>query len=309
MDRLYTFICCNNAGKSFRFKLSQFSFNILVGICLISFIGLFVSLGFNAYLINFHVKSKNFVDKQELQAEVVKKLSSEIVSLRYIAEDLVEKEEALRQDLGRPKYRSLKKKKNIRFKVNNFNKKYPLKDQSIFVIHQLSNELDYLRKNLLVLERNMREHTYIFSQYQEWFEEMPSIWPVYGHIQSKYGWRMHPITKRRQFHKGIDIPAWTGAPVQATADGYVEFSGWDGGYGWMVVISHNFSYRTIYGHLSEIDIVQGVRVSKGQIIGKIGTSGRSTGPHIHYEIRQGRKALDPMDYLDLDLFTAVSKLW
>lgn len=309
MNRLYSFICCTSSGKSIRFKLSQTLVYSIVASLLVCFVGLFFSVGLNVYLFNFHAKSKNYVNEQELQAQVVSKLSSEILSLRYITEDLVEKEAALRQDLGRPKYRSLSKKKNIKRKLKAFKTQYPSDDQNTYVIHQLSNQIDYIKGNVLKLEKNMRRHVDVFTQYQRWFEEMPSIWPVFGHIQSKYGWRMHPISKRRQFHKGIDIPAWTGAPVQATADGYVEFSGWDGGYGWMVVISHNFSYRTIYGHLSEIDVVQGVRVSKGQIIGKIGTSGRSTGPHIHYEIRQGRKALDPMDYLDLDLFTAVSKLW
>ena len=117
------------------------------------------------------------------------------------------------------------------------------------------------------------------------------------------------MRRKRQFHKGIDIPAWIGAPVQATADGYVEFAGYGGGYGWMIVISHKFGYKTIYAHLSEIEVTQSTRVFKGQIIGKIGNSGLSTGPHIHYEILRRRKAVEPTQFLNLDLFTAVSKLW
>ena len=119
----------------------------------------------------------------------------------------------------------------------------------------------------------MRRHMAVYDQYKSWFDETPSIWPVYGYIRSGYGWRTHPLRRKRQFHKGIDIPAWIGAPVQATADGYVEFAGYGGGYGWMIVISHKFGYKTIYAHLPEIEVTQSTRVFKGQIIGKIGNSG------------------------------------
>ena len=309
MSKDYSFICCSSSGRSFRLKLNQLSVWLLSGLSIIAIVGLVISVSFNIYLYKYHSQSKDVVQEQELQSEVISTLQSEILSLRSITEDLVKKEEALRQDLGQPKYRSLVKKKRIRRKVSYFLRHYPNQNLNLFVTHQLSNEINYIKENVLQLERQYRQHLFVFSQYQDWFDSMPSIWPVYGHIQSRYGWRMHPLTRRRQFHKGIDIPAWTGAPVQATADGYVEFSGWDGGYGWMVVIAHDFAYRTIYAHMSEIDVIQGIRVSKGQIIGKIGTSGRSTGPHIHYEIRQGRKAKDPLAYLDLDLFTAISKLW
>ena len=310
MKTKYSLIICSELGKSFRFKFSRSFAYFISFVGFISFLLLLISIAINVYFFEFHSRSKKYVNDQDNQKEVIQKLQSEIISLRYMAVDLVEKEERIRQDLGRPKYRSLVKKKRIRSKVRTFNKQYPIIDNvSNVPIHQISSEMNYLRKYLLDIERHFRQHLFVYNQYQDWFDEMPSIWPVYGHIQSKYGWRMHPLTRRKQFHKGIDIPAWIGAPVQATADGYVEFSGWDGGYGWMVVISHNYAYRTIYAHMSEIDVVQGIRVFKGQTIGKIGNSGRSTGPHIHYEIRRGRKALDPMDYLDLDLFTAVSKLW
>ena len=122
--------------------------------------------------------------------------------------------------------------------------------------------------------------------------------------------RIHPKTGRRQFHKGIDIPSWIGAPIQATADGVVEFSGWGGGYGWLVIILHEFGgYRTIYAHMSERLVSKGMQVSKGQVIGRVGQSGLTTGPHIHYEIRRYTQALAPRKYLDLDLFTAGTRMW
>ena len=225
-------------------------------------------------------------------------------------EELIRKEEEIRQDLGRPKYRKLSYRRRIRRKERQFLRQYPsqFEGQALDVFN-ISSQMSYLKGHVVTMERKMRRHVKVFDQYLEWFQETPSIWPVYGYIRSGYGWRVHPLKRSRQFHKGIDIPAWIGAPVQATADGYVEFSGWGGGYGWMVVLSHKFGIKTFYAHLSEVEVRQGVRVNKGQIIGKIGTSGLSTGPHVHYEIRHRRKALEPTRYLNLDLFTAVSKLW
>ena len=210
--------------------------------------------------------------------------------------------------MGRPKYRKLSNRRRINRKKRSFNRGYPDND-FLLDTYALSGQLMYLKDEVIKLEKSMRTHSKVFKQYLAWFDETPSIWPVYGYIRSGYGWRTHPLKRVRQFHKGIDIPAWVGAPVQATADGYVEFSGWGGGYGWMVVLSHKYGIKTFYAHLSEIEVTKGIRVNKGQIIGKIGTSGLSTGPHVHYEIRQRRKALEPTTYLNLDLFTAVSKLW
>ena len=102
--------------------------------------------------------------------------------------------------------------------------------------------------------------------------------------------------RTKQFHKGIDIPAWKGAPVQATADGYVEFAGWGGGYGWIVVLSHKFGYKTIYAHLSSRDVQKGETVYRGQKIGEVGNTGRSTAPHLHYEVKYQSQAIDPSEF-------------
>lgn len=238
--------------------------------------------------------------------ESIELLQIEINALRSMVEQLIQKEEAIRQDLGRPKYRKLSKKRLIKQKLGGFTESYPNNTPSI---HQFGYELAYLKQHVISMEKKMRRHDNVFNQYVTWFKSMPSIWPVYGYVRSGYGWRIHPVKRKRLFHKGVDVPAWLGAPVQATADGYVEYAGWAGGYGWTIVLSHDFGYQTLYAHLSELDASSGTWVNKGQIIGKIGNSGLSTGPHVHYEIRQRRKALEPTAYLDLDLFTAISKLW
>ena len=103
---------------------------------------------------------------------------------------------------------------------------------------------------------------------------MASVW-----VHSGYGWRTRHLRRKQQFHKGIDIPAWTGAPVQATADGYVEFAGYGGGYSWMIAFLINLAIRPfLCSFVKKLRVPGFARVFKGQIIGKIGTSGLSTGP-------------------------------
>ena len=308
MKRDLSFLISRSNGKPFNFKLSLLSFRFAITGLVALLILFFVSLAVNVFLLNHYQASKHQVTHSKEQQEVIEVLYNEVESLKKMMEELIQKEEEIRQDLGRPKYRKLSNRRRINRKKDLFNKGYP-DDSFLLDTYALSGQLMYLKDQVVKIEKSMRVHSKVFKQYLAWFDETPSIWPVYGYIRSGYGWRTHPLKRVRQFHKGIDIPAWVGAPVQATADGFVEFSGWGGGYGWMVVLSHQYGIKTFYAHLSEIEVTRGVRVNKGQIIGKIGTSGLSTGPHVHYEIRQRRKALEPTKYLNLDLFTAVSKLW
>ena len=122
------------------------------------------------------------------------------------------------------------------------------------------------------------------------------LWPIYGIISSPFGWRIHPITKRRQFHRGIDIAAPTGTPIFAPMDGIVTFAGNMGGYGLTVEIS-NGSYRFRFGHLSRIDVYIGQKVKQGELIGRVGSTGRSTGPHLHFEVHYMNKVMNPLDFL------------
>ncbi len=114
---------------------------------------------------------------------------------------------------------------------------------------------------------------------------------------SRFGWRTHPLTGSRRFHSGIDIGAPSGTPVVATATGTVISAGWNGGYGKAIVIQHNDSQQTLYGHLSEISVQPGQQIAQGSVIGLVGSTGNSTGPHLHFEARSpganGWVAVDP----------------
>ncbi len=135
------------------------------------------------------------------------------------------------------------------------------------------------------------------DEYHKLLAETPDIWPLHGYISSPFGWRRSPFGTGWEFHKGIDICAYYGAPIRATADGKVEYAGWYEGYGKFVKIYHRDGIETCYGHMSKIIVKAGEYVKKGQVIGYEGCTGLCTGPHLHYEVRINGVAVNPINYL------------
>jgi murein DD-endopeptidase MepM/ murein hydrolase activator NlpD len=132
---------------------------------------------------------------------------------------------------------------------------------------------------------------------------IPSLVPVNSSrlMSSGFGMRVHPVLGGYRAHKGIDLPASTGTPIRATADGVVGKADWFGGYGLFVELEHGANMETRYGHMSRIAVAEGQSVRKGDIIGYVGTTGRSTGPHLHYEVRIAGQAVNPMPYMQSDI--------
>ncbi len=165
--------------------------------------------------------------------------------------------------------------KNIEHSINRIEKLVELEKSSL---ENAEDQLTKLKRRLL--------HT-------------PSIWPTYGYVTDGFGWRRHPITKRRQWHEGYDIANYPGTPVIATADGVIKATKWWSTYGNTVRIDHGFGIETRYAHLKNIYVRPGQEVKRGQKIGCIGSTGRVTGPHLHYEVRVLNQAVNPYDYLDI----------
>lgn len=128
---------------------------------------------------------------------------------------------------------------------------------------------------------------------------IPSLVPVSSNrsMSSGFGMRVHPVLGGMRAHKGIDLPAATGTPIHASADGVVGKADWFGGYGLFVELEHGGGMETRYGHMSRIAVAEGQRVSKGDVIGYVGSTGRSTGSHLHYEVRIGGEAVNPVPYM------------
>jgi murein DD-endopeptidase MepM/ murein hydrolase activator NlpD len=132
---------------------------------------------------------------------------------------------------------------------------------------------------------------------------IPSRVPVEGfRLTSDFGMRVHPVLGVRRGHKGIDLAAPVGTPVYATADGVVSRADWFSSYGLYIALEHGAEIQTRYGHLSRLNVIAGQKVRKGDLIGYVGSTGRSTGPHLHYEVRLAGAAVNPVPYMQADGF-------
>jgi murein DD-endopeptidase MepM/ murein hydrolase activator NlpD len=147
-----------------------------------------------------------------------------------------------------------------------------------------------------------------YSAYDEYLGRLlntvaftPMGYPRISSITSIFGYRSDPFdTQAAEYHPGIDFRGATGDPVHVTADGKVVFTGWKGGYGNCIIIQHKNDFQTLYGHLSHIGVHEGQKVNTGDVIGKVGSTGRSTGAHLHYEVRKNGKPINPVKFLTLN---------
>jgi len=168
----------------------------------------------------------------------------------------------------------------------------------------VSKELNTLRTTMTVAEKELqlqfssyREIAEKYSENKTRFAALPAIRPMNGYYSRKGPRvRLHPILNIYRRHEGIDIAADVGTPIYAPADGVVEFVGRSSGYGNTVEINHGFSYRTLYGHLSKALVQEGQRVKRGQLIARCGSTGLSSGPHLHYEVRKNGVPQNPLEY-------------
>lgn len=152
------------------------------------------------------------------------------------------------------------------------------------------------------MEEQIEEFSQLVSDVEDqlsYLECRPDYTPTTGQITSYFGYRIHPITKRRSMHDGLDFGADRGTTIKAAGSGVVTFSGTNGGYGKTIVISHGYGYKTVYAHNNSNKVSVGDKVEKGQKIGEVGNTGRSTGPHLHFEVHYNGKQINPMNTLDL----------
>ena len=165
------------------------------------------------------------------------------------------------------------------------------------MVERLSNGLDHLGKQAKIQSISFQELDNFFKNQKSLLSSTPSIWPIRGWVTSGFGFRKSPFTGLREKHEGWDIAARNGSPVHTTADGVVVVEGREYGYGNLVEIDHGYGRVTRYGHNSKHLVKVGDRVKRGQVIALVGNTGRSTGPHLHYEVLLNGVPANPKNYI------------
>ncbi len=161
----------------------------------------------------------------------------------------------------------------------------------------LNSRLDKLSAEATRQEQSLQELTAYFQDQKSLLASTPSTWPARGWVTSDFGQRIDPYTAERVMHAGLDIAGPHGKDIIAPSDGTVVFAGLEGGYGNVLVIDHGYGIKTRYGHLSAMKVKAGEKVKRGQLIGAIGNTGRSTGPHLHYEVRVNGLPQNPRKFI------------
>jgi len=177
------------------------------------------------------------------------------------------------------------------------------------LVNSMTDQLNLLAIRQKSQDKSYVEITNMVKNKEKLINATPSIQPVSNknldRIASGFGYRIDPVYKDRRLHPGLDFTAPSGTPIYATADGTVSDAGFNtGGYGNRVVVNHGFGYQTLYGHMSKIKAREGEKVKRGEVIGYVGSTGKSTGPHCHYEVHRSGRQVDPIYYFYNDLTPA-----
>lgn len=157
--------------------------------------------------------------------------------------------------------------------------------------------VDAMLRRVRFEQQSLTEIAAAVKEQESRLKNVPSIWPVQGWVGSGYGYRRDPFTGRREMHPGFDIVAPTGTPVAATAAGHVIYAGWKSGWGRCVEIDHGGGIKTFYAHCRTLKVSTGDNVYRGDLIATVGSSGRSTGTHLHYGVLAGKGWADPNNYV------------
>jgi len=232
--------------------------------------------------------------ENEILAKKYEDLQGRIDEINSIYSDLVEKEIVIRNIFNLPEISLDERQLGIGGPDNSDIENLTPNVKQMF---DTENDVDALLR-LAKFENEKFEEVYgVLAEKRSILDHTPSIMPTRGYRTRGFGMKLDPFTGYKQFHAGIDIGNKTGTPIYATADGVVKFTGVSGGMGRLIKINHGYGYETRYGHLSKIKVKRGQKVRRGDLIGLMGSTGYSTGPHLHYEVVKNGKRINPLEYI------------
>ncbi|UCB52167.1 MAG: M23 family metallopeptidase [Candidatus Zixiibacteriota bacterium] len=265
---------------------------VLVGAALILSSSLFLSISGAGRVVD-KLKLSRLEKKNTLLQAKLDDMNSTISSLQGQMAELIQKEEQVRMVFGLPE---------VDAQIRELGVGGPMPDKSADVgpdIEQLylaETQLDKLLRQARFEKDNFDGIYSSLSERKKTLDRTPSIRPSAGYLSCGFGVRVDPFTGRRVLHRGVDLAADIGTPVSVTADGVVGKVRRDVGLGKLVEINHGYGYKTVYAHLSRISVKRGQHLTRGQIIGAVGNTGYSTGPHLHYEVHYQGRARNPLKY-------------
>jgi len=268
-------------------------------------IGLGLSVLFTKQLAS--PKEKQLLAEIEFDKAELERLNTDIDLINRTLEDIQERDE----DLYRVSLYADEFPKELRYAGRGKNFKYNYLEgySNSALLSSTSSKIDDLERRVNSQSISFKELLEIAKNKEQMLASIPAIQPVRNkelkQMASGYGYRIDPIYKTRKMHTGMDFTANIGADVYVTADGVVEIievEGW--GYGKSIVVNHGYGYKTRYAHLNGFNVRKGQKVKRGELIGYVGNTGKSTGPHLHYEVEKGGKKVNPIAYYHSDLTPA-----
>lgn len=249
-------------------------------------------------------KEKMLKGEIEIYKEELERLNVDMDLVNRVLQDIEKRDE----DLYRVALYADEFPKELRIMGTGGSEKYTYLDgySNSELLKRTSERMDLLEQRLHGQSLSFKELLDLAKNKEKMLASIPAIQPVSNknlrEMASGFGYRIDPIYKTRRMHTGMDFTALTGTNVHATGDGVVETletSGW--GYGRCIVINHGYGYKTRYAHLSAFKVKRGQKVKRGELIGLVGNTGKSTGPHLHYEVEKGGKKVNPIHYYHSDL--------
>jgi len=276
-DRFYAFIIAHTSrsrAKVQRIRVDKRSVSIFFASLLLLGVGIFYGLYGLTQQASYwrtHFENQRLRAENERQRQELEKLNNRVEKVEDTSRKLAEKSGVVDAGTTVPGTGG------------------PALPMDEMAVATLAAKMSRLEEDMRAYEAILRKRGYT-----------PTVWPVEGTLEAGFGGRRNPFGGGGyEFHSGQDIEAPPGAPVIAGASGRVSFVGWQNGYGQLVVIDHGGGLTTRYGHLSHIDVELGQTVERAQLVGKVGSTGRSTGPHLHYEVRINDQPVNPQQYLVL----------
>jgi murein DD-endopeptidase MepM/ murein hydrolase activator NlpD len=293
-DKLTVMLIPHSEKKIFNFQISIFTICFLV--ILLSGIVVTFFISTSRYTLTKKEMEK-LVSAQEGNVSALRTFEDEIESLDKVVSDYKTDIKDIIKILGASQSENIFGMGGPETEIKNLSEIMGLKTKSSY-----EDEIETIRRinaDIVASERVLENFKKFLAAREEIIKKIPNNWPLIGggFITSPFGMRRSPFTGKLAMHQGVDISWWPGAPVRATADGVVVFAGMKGGYGRTVQIQHEYGFQTLYAHCSSLRVYEGQKVQKGEIVAFLGRTGRATGFHLHYEVRIGTKAVDPMIFM------------